>query len=214
MKLTHCHRLEVRDSPIEGFGVFATDFIPAGTVLEEVPFVLFPRYTNVANGFYNFLQLNNFLSDKEKHLENLRQNLGFKEPEKYFFKWHPKVQFDGDSMYTVLPLGFGPVYNSSNTNNNADWVINDRTFTFSAERDIQKDEEIKTFYGYFMAENGATHDCDTVFNFALDPDKEGRIALYALRFGLHRISQCKGRIDILSPVHGFDSHVFHIRETS
>lgn len=166
--LPHCGKIEIRQSNIEGFGVFATEDISAGTVLEEVPFILFPRCHNMAKTVFNSLRENSWLSQKESYLENLRENLGFKDPEKYYFKWHPSVQLDNDSMYTVLPLGFGPIYNTSNTKNNADWKIGKNTFTFRAEKDIKKDEEITTFYGYFLGENGTTFNCENVFHLAID----------------------------------------------
>lgn len=181
-KLNNCGKLEVRESPIEGFGVFATAPIKAGEILEEVPFVLFPRHTNISKGIYDLLSNNGFLAPKEKFQENLRINLKFKEPEKYYFKWHPAFPMDGDSMFTVLPLGYGPIYNSSNTDNNADWKIQEKTFLFRAEKDIAVDEEIRTFYGYFLGENGVTYNCDTVFNLAIDTIA-GVNRVKLLRFG-------------------------------
>jgi hypothetical protein len=174
--------MEIRQSSVEGLGVFATDRIPARTILEEVPFVLFPRYTNIAKKLYDVLKGENWVSTKERHLENLRENLRFKDPEKYYFKWTPPVPFDGDSLYTVLPLGYGPIYNTSNTSNNADWQIKGTLFEFSAERDIEKDEEIRTFYGYFLGEDGSSFNCDTVFNFGIDTFN-GVHRVRMLRFG-------------------------------
>lgn len=184
--LERCPHLEVRNSLIEGFGVFATADIPVGTLLEEVPFVLFPRYNNVAKDIFQVLRANGWVSSKELYLENLRDNLGFKHPDRYYFKWHPPVQIDHDSMYTVLPLGFGPVYNTSNTNNNADWKMLKDTFTFRAERDIKKDEEICTFYGYFLGDDGTIFNCENVFHMAIDmfDSPKGRVhKVKMLRFG-------------------------------
>lgn len=184
--LTNCGKLEVRESPIEGYGVFAKDDISAGTILEETPIILFPRYVGMAKTIFDTLKANGWVNQKELFMENIRENFKFKEPERYFFKWHPPVQFDGDSMFTVLPLGCGPVYNTSNTNNNADWKMLKDTFIFKAERDIKKDEEITTFYGYFLGEDGATFNCETVFHLAIDAfhTNEGRVhRIKALRFG-------------------------------
>lgn len=184
--LNTCGKIEVRESPIEGFGVFATENIPAGTLLEEVPFVLFPRYISLAKNLFEVLKNNGWASQKELHMENLAANLGFKSPERYYFKWHPPVQVDGDSMFTVLPLGFGPVYNTSNTANNADWKMLRDTFTFRAEKDIVKDEEIRTFYGYFLGEDGTTFECDLVFHLAIDmfPSDKGPVhKVKMMRFG-------------------------------
>jgi hypothetical protein len=180
--LANCGKLQIRQSPVEGYGVFATDDIPAGTILEEVPFVLFPRHNNISEGIYNFLVAQKFVADREKYLENLRINLKFKNPDKYYFKWHPQHQLEGESMYTVLPLGNGPIYNSSNTDNNADWKIQETTFLFRAERYIIKDEEIRTFYGYFLGDDGTTFNCDLVYNFAMDT-QDGKQYVKNLRFG-------------------------------
>ena len=83
--LANCGKLEIRQSPVEGcYGVFATDDIPAGTILEEFHFVLFP-HNNISEGIYNFLVSQKFISDREKYLENLRINLKFKNPDKVLF---------------------------------------------------------------------------------------------------------------------------------
>ena len=180
--LENCGRLEVRESPIEGFGVFATNDIKAGTILEEVPFILFPRYDNVSKKIYETLKTENWVCDKELYMENLRDNLGFKHPDRYYFKWHPSIPVDNDSMYTVLPLGFGPIYNTSNTNNNADWKIGKDTFVFKAEKYIVKDEEIRTFYGYFLGNDGTIFHCEHTFHLAMDMFN-GKHKVKMLRFG-------------------------------
>ena len=43
MKLQPSDLIEVRRSPGKGRGVFATKFIPAGTVIERVPMIVFPE---------------------------------------------------------------------------------------------------------------------------------------------------------------------------
>jgi len=184
--LGRCPHLEVRNSPIEGFGVFATADIPAGTLLEEVPFVLFPRYTQLSKEIFQLLRINGWASSKELYMENLRDNMGFKHPDRYYVKWHPPVMIDSDSMYTVLPLGFGPVYNTSNTNNNADWKMLRDTFTFKAEKDIKADDEVCTFYGYFLGNDGAIFNCESVFHLAIDmfdTPKGPRHKIKMMRFG-------------------------------
>lgn len=202
--LPNCGKLEVRNSPIEGFGVFATDDIPAGTVLEEVPFVLFPRYVNVAKGVFDLLRSNGWVNSKEVYMENLRHNLRFKDPEKYYFKWHPPVQMDGDSMFTVLPLGYGPIYNTSNTSNNADWKMMENTFVFRAEKDIKKDDEIRTFYGYYLGEDGAIFPCESVFHFGIDMVKIGDATVHklrALRFGNLESFNSQSRNPVAHKIH-------------
>ena len=177
--LKHCGRIEVRESPIEGFGVFANSDISAGEIIEEVPFVLFPRYVNLSRSLFEMLKNSGWVSPKEMHMENLRENFKFKEPERYYFKWHPPVQLDGDSMFTVLPLGFAPCYNTSNTENNADWKMYRDTFVFTAEKDIKKDSEIKTFYGYYLGGDGTIFPCENMF-----PSDNGLVHKFKImRFG-------------------------------
>ena len=189
--LPNCKRLEVRASSVEGFGVFATEPIFKGEILEEVPFVLFPRYTGLGKAVYDLMNASGFMAPNEQHSDNLRANLKFKDPEKYYFKWFPPVQTGTNpSFYNVLPLGFGPIYNTSNTDNNADWKVTERTFIFHAERDIAKDEEIRTFYGYFVAEDGAIFTCDFVFNLAIDL-VEGRGRVRKIKFDSIQSAQTK-----------------------
>lgn len=181
--LANCGKLEVHSSTVEGYGVFATAPIKAGEVLEEVPFVLFPRATNISNALFNFLKDANWLNSREKFIENLRLNLKFKDPEKYYFKWFPPHNLDGEPVvFTVLPLGYGPIYNSSNTENNAGWQMKESTFLFRAEKDIAQGDEIRTFYGYFLGNDGTIFACDNVFNLAIDTfDGVHRVKM--LRFG-------------------------------
>jgi hypothetical protein len=183
-KLHNCGRLEVRQSSIEGYGVFATEEIKQGEILEEIPFILFPQYTALGKNFYEYLDASNLLKENVKTTEFLRKNLKFKEPEKYYFKWSPpEPNINGENItYCVLPLGFGPIYNSSNTENNAGWQIDDNLFTFIAEKDIQKDEEVRTFYGYFLGDDGSIWNADQVFFFGMDKDGEGKVRLKSLRF--------------------------------
>lgn len=54
----------------------------------------------------------------------------------------------GDWRYQVLPMGFACYYNHSNSPN-AGWHTDDENeiFVFTTNRDIEKDEEICTYYG-------------------------------------------------------------------
>lgn len=183
--LFHHPNIQVRSSPIDGFGVFATDTIKAGEVLEEIPFILFPRGTNLSSSFVSYLFSNNFLSDKELFYENLRKNLEFKEPEKYYFKWTPKISHlsqkeDEQIVFNVLPLGYGPIYNTANFDNNAQWLTKEKTFVFSAVRDIKKDEEIRTFYGYFLSEDGRVWNSQSVAGLALESEG-GKVFIKGVR---------------------------------
>lgn len=185
-------KCEVRTSPIEGYGVFATKDIPAGTILEEIPFILWPRYTELGKRQWDMLDKTfdgSFLGEEEKFYEHIRHMFNFKDPEKYYFKWFPPnaQRYQGKYItYSVIPLGFGPIYNTSNTRNNAGWDVKEKTFVFKAEKDIKKDEEVQTFYGYFITENGSTFNCEDVFGFGLDWAEdhahEPRVFFRVLRF--------------------------------
>jgi len=181
--LHNCGKLEVRLSPVEGFGVFATDEIKAGEILEEIPFILFPHYQGHFKNLFSFLDAQGIVSDQEKYIDNLRANLKFKEPEKYYFKWFPSnSMLDGQQIsYQVLPLGFGPIYNTANTQNNAGWKIKEKTFVFIAEKDIQKDEEIRTFYGYFLGEDGTVFSTLSTFFLGVESEQGRKPILKSLR---------------------------------
>jgi len=167
--LLHSTKIEVRKSPIEGYGVFALEKIFKGEILEEVPFILFPRHSLVTKNLYDSLKADGFLSEKEAMIDNLRLNLKFKDPDKYYFKWFPKhAPTENFTGFNVLPLGFGPIYNTSNTNNNANWRVGEDTFTFFAEKDIESGEEICTFYGYFVDETGNVFNAEDVFHAAIN----------------------------------------------
>lgn len=181
--LINCGKLEVRQSPVEGYGVFATGDIKKGEILEEVPFVLFPEYTKLGESLVGFLRGESLLHDDWEYHQNLRGNLKFKLPEKYYFKWSPPSPLLKEKKieYTVLPLGNACIYNTSNTHNNAGWMIEDQLFVFVAEKDIQKGEEIKTFYGYFIGEDSETYNVESVFFHGLERGKDGLVRLFELR---------------------------------
>ena len=86
----------------------------------------------------DFLGNEELLAERWSYEKNLRENLRFKLPEKYYFKWSPvfPMLLGKKIEFTVLPLGNGPIYNSSNVSNNAGWKIDDQLFTFVAEKDI------------------------------------------------------------------------------
>jgi hypothetical protein len=187
--LPNCYdRIEVRNSPIEGYGVFAKEDIPVNTILEEIPFVLWPRCHQLGDKVYAIMDQDGFISQDEKHYEHMRAVFGFKHPTKYYFKWYPPnapKNSDGKPLdYQVLPLGFGPIYNSSNTDNNAGWKVKEKTFIFHTMRDIKAGEEIQTFYGYFVAEDGTTFNTPDVFGMGLDflADAEGHPRVYVRTF--------------------------------
>lgn len=163
-------KIQVKKSPIEGYGVFATQDIKAGEVLEEVPFILMPKYTNLGRAFHDFSNSVGYCASKNKFYESLRQNLGFKDPEKYYFTWTPpQPNMSGEKIsFQVLPLGLACIYNTSNTKNNAGWKVDKDTFTFYTVSDINAGEEIRTFYGYFVDDGFRNWNTDLVMYFGLD----------------------------------------------
>jgi SET domain-containing protein len=68
-----------------------------------------------------------------------------KKLQEYVFSW-PKIAKGGSP---VIVWGFGSIYNH-NKDNNATWDtdVENNFFKFYAIRDIKKDEEICTYYGY------------------------------------------------------------------
>ncbi len=170
---------------VNGWGVKALTNFSKDEIIEETPFIVFPRYMDLGKNLYDMLRQTGFLSEKEKHISNLMDNLGFLNPHKYYFKWAPKVGSDGDPLYQLtIPLGNACLYNSSNCNNNIGWRTTEKTFIFKAERDIQAGEWLESFYGYFIANDShAIYNCAQVFNLALDKDDNNRLLVKMLRFG-------------------------------
>lgn len=176
-------KIQVKKSPVEGYGVFATEDIKAGEVLEEVPFILMPKYTSLGRSFHDFSNSVGYCESKNKFYESLRQNLGFKDPEKYYFTWSPpQPNVSGERIsFQVLPLGLACIYNTSNTKNNAGWKVEAETFTFYAVSDIKAGEEIRTFYGYFVDDASRNWNADLVMFFGLDT-VDSSVRLSSVRF--------------------------------
>lgn len=109
------NKVVVKDSPIHGRGVFATENIKAGEVIEECHHVLLSESFPFVN-------------------QNLKE---------YVFAW-PKFL----PTHSTVVLGFGSIYNHSNTPN-ADWEtdIERNLFVFNSRKDIAAGEEICTSYG-------------------------------------------------------------------
>lgn len=116
MKIQKHNKIEVRKSPVHGLGVFATDKISKGELIEECPLI----FLNTKKGETNYCLID------------------------YTFVWPKGSEWTNH----VITLGYGALYNHSN-DPNATWENNleNTTFNFVAIRDIEKDEEIFTFYG-------------------------------------------------------------------
>jgi hypothetical protein len=178
----NCGKLTIVDDGFKGWGVEATEDISSNTIIEKCAFVMFPRITNFCDSLYDLLNTQGFLSEKEKYIENLRTSLKFRHPRSHYFKWNAPAPLNGEVIsFTAISLGYGSLYNSSNTNNNIGWTVGERLFTFTTTRDIKKGEKLESFYGYFLDQNGTVFNCPSVFNLALD--YEGPICkLKAIRF--------------------------------
>ena len=120
MKLISPTKVEIRNSPIHGWGVFAKTVIFKGEVIEECP-------------IYR-------LHGHDDWTPSLFDNYKFV---------YPCGTSGNNVQEFVLPLGWGAVYNHSN-NPNAFWKArfdNDRVYQWVALRDIYTDEEVFTYYG-------------------------------------------------------------------
>jgi len=111
----------VKESTVEGLGVFATEDIPLHTCFEAAPYIAFATTL-----------LKDFLDMYER--EHLLKSYVFAAP---------------DGMY-ALALGYGGIYNHS-AQPNAFWKFRDgpeKAITYYAKRDIKKGEEIFIKYGW------------------------------------------------------------------
>ena len=187
-------KIQVKKSPIEGYGVFATENIKAGEVLEEVPFILMPKFTSLGRAFHDFSNSIGYCESKNKFYESLRQNLGFKDPEKYYFTWTPpQPNIIGEKIsFQVLPLGLACIYNTSNTKNNAGWKVEKETFTFYTVSDIEAGEEIRTFYGYFVDDAHRNWNADLVMYFGLESFEQS-VRIYNVKFQSPEVMEAKRR---------------------
>lgn len=176
-------KLYIENSETDDLGVFAGEDIKAGEVLETVPFLVIPRDFDIGCQLTKSLEDSGDINPETLYLKNLRRNLGLKDIQKYFFKWSPQVSDLGKNhiQYSVLPLGYGCIYNSSNSDNNARWDVEDKFFKFYAIKDIKLGDEIKTFYGYFMSETGQDYGIKSAYNIALE-QINGKPKFAGLRF--------------------------------
>jgi SET domain-containing protein len=127
-KLIFNNKLEMRRSPIHGWGVFAKENIKSGEILEECAFLIIPMSPGESSSIFIDYRFN-----------------------------FPKNDF----KYQVIPFGFACIYNHSNVPN-ATWETDteNNIFIFLATKDIEKDEEIFTYYGgeeYWQDGRSHTH---------------------------------------------------------
>ena len=118
MKITPPTKIYIDKSPIHGIGVFAKEIIYEGEVIEETP------------------------------LLDLHIKPGSASPVLLDYRFNWPQGSGGEWTKQVLPYGYGAIYNHSD-NSNATWRSNleNETFEFVTNRDIEIDEEIFTYYG-------------------------------------------------------------------
>ena len=108
-------KITIEESPIHGFGVFATDIIERNEVIEECHLIITESDPNMMLPW--------------------QKDYGFAYPIKM-------------GTESVIPLGYGAIYNHSD-DNNAFWRHHPayKAFQFVALRQIKIGEEIMTYYG-------------------------------------------------------------------
>ncbi len=126
------NKLEIRKSPIHGYGVFARENIKVGEILEECHHI---RITAENNQRCNCIE---------------PELLPYK---RYTFSFPYTKTPDATKpyQYDTLVLGYGSIYNSSTCSetNNADVStdLSNNIFIFIAAKDILAGEEILIYYG-------------------------------------------------------------------
>ena len=154
MKLKVPTKIEVKDSEIHGYGVFATESISKGEVIEECHLITLPLNKDTPADLlinYRF----SWPEGRPDWREILRDaNIDYNQEEEQQVVIKVKLE-DGDTVEAVLPrdgnvipLGYGCIYNHSD-NNNARWTNHPKckAFQFVAIKDIEAGEEICTNYG-------------------------------------------------------------------
>ena len=132
--------IEIRKSPIHRYGVFATDDIKNGTIIEEVLFILLTD-----DYFGNDLDIiDDYIFGSNETPEQLSEltagEIG--KIRQWAFRREDKPN------KSFLAFGYAPVYNhSSEPNIQADLVIEDDILMFTTIKDIKKDEELFHDYG-------------------------------------------------------------------
>lgn len=111
-------QIELRKSSVHNRGIFANEYIPEGSIIEEVPLISYVSYDDIDK---------TILKD-------------------YVISMPEKLNKEDASNSSIM-LGFGSIYNHSD-NNNAQWnFVTDEKMIVIAIKDIFPDEEIFVNYG-------------------------------------------------------------------
>lgn len=116
-------KIELRNSNIHNRGIFANEYIKKGDVIEEVPLISYVSIKDI-----NKTILKDYVISMPRHLNK------------------------GDFQNCSIMLGYGSIYNHSDTNN-AEWkFINDEKMIIKATKDIYPNQEIFVNYGKYYWE--------------------------------------------------------------
>ena len=114
-------KVEVKESPTHGLGVFATEKIEKHEMFESCPVILFHK--GIVDDYHRLYNTNRHIIDD------------------YVFKWK--------NGCLAIALGYGSLYNHSNDHANATCHMttdHDPRISFTAKRDIAPGEEIFHHY--------------------------------------------------------------------
>ena len=134
-KLFHSDKIEIRKSPLHGYGVFATKFIRSDELIEECRFIYVPSCA--------------FNCDEDK--KDIKTFLDIEEDDSI-----PSLKsyvFGINNSFHAFAGGFGPFYNDARTRSNPKRNIKcirdlkNLIVIFKAIKSIKKDEELLWFYG-------------------------------------------------------------------
>ena len=128
-RLYNCGKLEVKTStiPNSGFGVFATDDIKCGEILEECRYLPYPKHITFFKDYRFWLN-----PKKDKHAVVLGYGSLYNSSKPKQNAWWVGPSAPKEFKYGAVTV----------TRKYLD------SFTFFAIRDIKKGDEIFTYYGY------------------------------------------------------------------
>ena len=120
--------IEIRKSSVHGYGVFAKDFIKRRQVIEDC----------------YFIHAHNCESKKDINTEEAWINKSLAD---YTFN----INILNVGSVDIISLGIGSMFNHSSNRDSVNTIYNidkeNRIITFTANRDIKKDEELLFQYG-------------------------------------------------------------------
>tara|TARA_Y100000593_G_scaffold83625_1_gene157796 strand:- start:1351 stop:1776 length:426 start_codon:yes stop_codon:yes gene_type:complete len=132
------NKIEIRKSPIDGYGVFAKEDIVKNELLEEC------HYFKLKDGFSSEIETYSYTWPKKRNDANQNRKFDFR----------------------TIVFGYASVYNTSKTfdTKNINWYTDGDIYVFETIRDIKKDEELLIYYGdsfwnwYYNDRNNTTGD--------------------------------------------------------